>query len=223
MTMTREQIKQRIKEIGVIPVVRAKSPEQAILATKAVHAGGIACVEITMTVPGAIDVIRTLAAELASEVLIGAGTVLDVRTAERCIAAGAQFIVSPALNLETIAAAQEAGKVAMPGALTPTEVVTAWQAGADFVKIFPCGNLGGAKYLKALKGPLPDVEMIPTGGVNLNSAGEMIAAGASALGVGSELVDAKALAANSPDVITSNAKEFVRIVQLARTSIQVKL
>ncbi len=168
--MTRSEIKLKLREIGIIPVVRAQSSVDAISATRAIYEGGIACVEITMTVPGAINVIRDLSRELSSKVLIGAGTVHDARTALECISAGAEFVVTPALVLEVIQSVQELGKVIVPGALTPTEVITAWNAGGDFVKVFPCGNVGGAKYLKALKAPFPGVELVPTGGVSLDTA-----------------------------------------------------
>ena len=182
-----------VEEVGIVPVVRAPSPELAMRAAEAVLAGGISIFEITMTVPDAPAVIRALVERLGNRAVVGAGTVLDAEAARRCIEAGAAFIVSPGLDLGTIAAAHERGVPIMPGALTPTEVITAWKAGADMVKIFPASAVGGPKYLKALKGPLPDVKMLPTGGVNAQTAGEFIAAGACALGVGSELVDIAAL------------------------------
>src|SRR5215813_13815687 len=191
--MTTAEAAKRIKEIGIVPVVRAGSSSEALFAVDAVEAGGITIVEITMTVPGAIDLIATLARTHSSHVLIGAGTVLDAETARQCISAGAEFIVSPGFDAATVQAARLAGKLVMAGALTPTEVITAWKAGADFVKIFPCGSVGGTKYIKALKGPLPQIPVIPTGGVNLETAGDLIRAGAEALGIGSELVSAAAL------------------------------
>ena len=145
-------------------------------AVAAILKGGISVLEITMTVPGAVRMIAELSAEVDPEVIIGAGTVLDAQTARACIEAGAQFIVSPALNLETIAFCGQQGVLVMPGVLTPTEVVTAWSAGADFVKVFPAGAVGGASYLKALKAPLPQIELIPTGGVSLETAGDFMAA-----------------------------------------------
>jgi 2-dehydro-3-deoxyphosphogluconate aldolase/(4S)-4-hydroxy-2-oxoglutarate aldolase len=184
---------------------------------QAITAGGIPCVEITLTVPGAVDVIRELAATCGDKVLIGAGTVLSAESARECIEAGAQFIVSPALNLQTIAAARDVGKVVLPGALTPTEVLTAWQAGADFVKVFPCGNVGGAKYIKSLKAPFPGIELVPTGGVNLATAADFLSAGAAALGVGAELVDAEALKLGRYEVVEENAAKFAAIVKLFRT------
>jgi 2-dehydro-3-deoxyphosphogluconate aldolase/(4S)-4-hydroxy-2-oxoglutarate aldolase len=163
-------------------------------------------------------VIRDVANRFGADVLVGAGTVLDAETARACILAGAEFIVSPSLNLETIAMSHRYGKAVMPGALTPTEVLTAWQAGADFVKVFPCGNVGGAKYIKSLKAPFPQIEMIPTGGVSLATAAEFIQAGAAALGVGADLVDSKALKAGHLDVVTENARKFAAIVRDARSA-----
>ena len=179
--MDKQEVRDRITEIGIVPVVRASSPRDARIAADAVCEGGIPIVEITMTVPGAIDVIRELTKNAASEVLVGAGTVLNAEAARRCLDAGAQFLVSPGLNLQTVELAVREGKLMMAGALTPTEIITAWEAGSDFVKVFPCGQVGGAKYIKALKGPLPQVPLVPTGGVNLDTAAEFIQAGAAAL------------------------------------------
>ena len=203
-------------EIGIVPVVRASSPRDARIAADAVCEGGIPIVEITMTVPGAIDVIRELTKNAASEVLVGAGTVLNAEAARRCLDAGAQFLVSPGLNLQTVELAVREGKLMMAGALTPTEIITAWEAGSDFVKVFPCGQVGGAKYIKALKGPLPQVRLVPTGGVTLDTAAELIQAGAAALGVGGELVQAEALKSNKPEIIVENARRFLAIVKQAR-------
>jgi 2-dehydro-3-deoxyphosphogluconate aldolase / (4S)-4-hydroxy-2-oxoglutarate aldolase len=214
--MTKQQVRDRITEIGVVPVVRASSAAEALLAARAVCDGGIPIVEITMTVPGAIEVIRELR-KSASGVLIGAGTVLDVETARRCIDAGAEFLVSPGLDIPTVEFATHAGILMLAGALTPTEVITAWNAGSDLVKIFPCGQVGGAKYIKALKGPLPQVPLVPTGGVNLNTAADLIEAGAAALGVGGELVQSEALRSGKPEVIVENARKFLAIVQQARS------
>jgi 2-dehydro-3-deoxyphosphogluconate aldolase/(4S)-4-hydroxy-2-oxoglutarate aldolase len=212
----REAVRRHIEEVGIVPVVRAPSAELAVRATEAVLAGGISVFEITMTVPGAVEVIRLLAQRLRGRALIGAGTVLTPEEADACVDAGAEFIVGPGLNLATIAAAHARDVPVMPGALTPTEVITAWQAGADMVKIFPCGAVGGAKYLRALRGPLPQVRMLPTGGVSATTAADYIAAGASALGVGSELVDTTALAAGQDQVLTERARELVAVVQAAR-------
>jgi 2-dehydro-3-deoxyphosphogluconate aldolase/(4S)-4-hydroxy-2-oxoglutarate aldolase len=216
--MNREEIKKRITDIGVLPVIRASSSQEAKLAVEAVYDGGISVVEITMTVPGAIEIIRELSKSRGSDVLIGAGTVLDSEAAHRCLDAGAQFIVSPGLDLETMEFVLKAGKVMMPGALSPSEIVRAWKAGADFVKVFPCGSVGGAKYIKALKGPLPQIPMIPTGGVNLETAADFILAGSEALGVGGELVQTAALKAGKPEIIAEAARKFIEIVQQARAS-----
>ncbi|HXN96771.1 MAG TPA: bifunctional 4-hydroxy-2-oxoglutarate aldolase/2-dehydro-3-deoxy-phosphogluconate aldolase [Candidatus Acidoferrales bacterium] len=214
--MNKQKVRDRILEIGIVPVVRASSAREARMAADAVCEGGIPIVEITMTVPGAVDVIRELAKNAGRAVLIGAGTVLNAEAAHRCLDAGAQFLVSPGLNLKTIEFAGREGKLIMAGALTPTEVITAWEAGADFVKVFPCGQVGGAKYIKALKGPFPEVPLVPTGGVNLNTAAEFIEAGAVALGVGGELVQADALRSNKPEIIVENARKFLAIVKQTR-------
>jgi 2-dehydro-3-deoxyphosphogluconate aldolase/(4S)-4-hydroxy-2-oxoglutarate aldolase len=214
--MDKQQVRDRIMEIGIVPVVRASSPGEARIAAEAVCQGGIPIVEITMTVPGALDVIRELARNKPSEVLVGAGTVLNAEVARRCLDAGAEFLVSPGLNVGTVEFAVREGTLIMAGALTPTEVIAAWEAGADFVKIFPGGQVGGAKYIKALKGPFPQVPMVPTGGVNLNTAAEFIEAGAVALGIGGELVQADALKSNKPETIVENARKFLAIVRQTR-------
>src|SRR3984957_13054290 len=217
--MDKQKVRERIMEIGIVPVVRAASAGEACIAAEAVCQGGIPIVEITMTVPGAVELIRELVQNCGSEVLIGAGTVLNADGARRCIDAGAEFLVSPGLNLETVVFARGEGKLIMAGALTPTEVMAAWDAGADFVKVFPCGQVGGAKYIKALKGPFPQIPFIPTGGVNLNTAAEFLEAGAVALGIGGELVQADALKANKPEIIVENAPTLLPIVHHARTQI----
>ncbi len=214
--MDKQKVRDWIMEIGIVPVVRASSPREARMAADAVCEGGITIVEITMTVPGALDVIRELTKGGTSDILVGAGTVLNAEAARRCLDAGAQFLVSPGLNLQTIELAVREGKLMMAGALTPTEVITAWEAGSDFVKVFPCGQVGGAKYIKALKGPLPQVPLVPTGGVTLSTAAEFIEAGAAALGIGGELVQAEALKANKPEIIVENARKFLGIVKQAR-------
>jgi len=214
--MDKQKVRERILEIGIVPVVRASSAEQACIAAEAVREGGIPIVEITMTVPGAVELIHELVKNCGSEVLIGAGTVVNADAARRCIDAGAEFLVSPGLNLPTVAVAAREGKLIMAGALTPTEVMAAWDGGADFIKIFPCGQVGGAKYLKALKGPFPQIPFIPTGGVNLNTAAEFLEAGSVALGIGSELVQVEALKANKPEIIVENARKFLAIVKLTR-------
>jgi 2-dehydro-3-deoxyphosphogluconate aldolase/(4S)-4-hydroxy-2-oxoglutarate aldolase len=214
--MTKSEVHQRILETGIVPVVRAASPEQAILAAEAVACGGIPIVEITMTVPGAIQVIEQLVRTLGSQVLIGAGTVLEAETAERCVEAGAEFLVSPGFDRETVEFARRNGKLMMAGALTPTEVITAYKAGSDFVKIFPCGNVGGPAYIKALKAALPQIPMIPTGGVNLATAPEFLRAGASALGVGGELVSRALLEAGNRAALAELAGRFVAVIREAR-------
>jgi len=198
--MDKQKVRERIIEIGIVPVVRASSSAEACLAADAVCQGGIPIIEITMTVPGALDVIRELVKNCGSDVLIGAGTVLNAQAAQNCLDAGAQFLVSPGLNLQTVDLAVRERKLIMAGALTPTEVMAAWDAGADFIKVFPCGQIGGAKYIKALKGPFPQIPFIPTGGVNLNTAVEFLEAGCVALGIGGELVQAEALKANKPEI-----------------------
>ena len=216
--MTKAEITKKIVDIGVVPVVRASSAAQAIAAAEAVCAGGISVVEVTMTVPGAVEVIAQLVKTMSSAVLVGAGTVLNADSARRCLDAGAQFLVSPGFDLETVKFANGKGVLIMAGALPPTEVITAWNAGSDFVKIFPCGNVGGAKYIKALKGPLPQIPMIPTGGVNLNTAAEFIQAGSAALGIGGELILAAALKSGNMREITELAKQYVSIVREARAA-----
>jgi 2-dehydro-3-deoxyphosphogluconate aldolase / (4S)-4-hydroxy-2-oxoglutarate aldolase len=217
--MDKQKVRERIIEIGIVPVVRASSAGEACIAAEAVCQGGIPIVEITMTVPGAVELIRELVKNCGSEVLIGAGTVLNADAARRCIDAGAEFLVSPGLNLATVAFAAGEGKLIMAGALTPTEVMAAWDAGADFIKIFPCGQVGGAKYIKALKGPFPQIPFIPTGGVNLNTAAEFLEAGSVALGIGGELVQAEALKANKPEIIAENARKFLAIVKHTRAQL----
>ena len=214
--MNKTEVLQLIRDTGLIPVVRAESAELAVRAVEAIKAGGVSVLEVTMTVPGAIGVIEKLAATFGKDALIGAGTVLDPETAKQCIQAGAQFIVSPALNEETIAFCRANDVAVFPGALTPTEVVRAWNAGADAVKIFPAGAVGGASYLKALKAPLPQIELIPTGGVSLTTAADFIQAGAMALGVGADLVDIGALRDGKDEVITQRARQFLDVVRAAR-------
>jgi len=205
-----------IKEIALVPIIRAPKAEMAISAVEALRDGGIDCVEITMTVDGAIRALETVADRYGDSVLLGAGTVLDPETARACILAGAHFLVTPSLNLRTIEMAQRYSRPIFPGGLTPTEILTAWEAGADAVKVFPCNAMGGAKYIKSLKAPFPQIEMFPTGGVNLETIGEFLAAGSAAVGVGSELVDAKAIAAGHYHVITERARKFREAADAAR-------
>ncbi len=197
-------------------MIRASSARKAIAAAEAVCAGGIPLLEVTMTVPGAYEAIKELTKTLGREVLIGAGTVLDAKTAGRCLDAGATFLVTPGLKLETVH-----GMVILAGALTPTEIITAWEAGSDFVKVFPCSSVGGASYIKALKPPLPQIPLVPTGGVNLNTAADFIRNGSAALGIGGELVLTSALDSGNTAEITELAKKYVAIVQQARQGEQV--
>lgn len=214
--MNKSEVMRRITEIGVIPVVRARSGEEAMRAVEAIKEGGISVLEVTMTVPGALRVIEEVARRYEKDVIIGAGTVLDAETARTVILAGAQFVISPALNIATIECCRRYSVAVMPGALTPTEIVTAWTAGADMVKVFPCNALGGASYLRALKAPLPHIDLVPTGGVSLETAADFIRAGATALGIGGELVDTKALRDNQDHVITARARQLIQIVKEAR-------
>ncbi|MGA7754212.1 MAG: bifunctional 4-hydroxy-2-oxoglutarate aldolase/2-dehydro-3-deoxy-phosphogluconate aldolase [Candidatus Sulfotelmatobacter sp.] len=215
--MNIEAVIRRIEEIGIVPVVRAASVQEANRAAEAICAGGIPLVEITMTVPNAISAIRELAQQNRKDFLIGAGTVTSARQAEECFEAGAQFLVSPGLAIPVLEVAKAHKKLAIPGALTPTELMNAQEHGARLIKIFPCGNVGGAKYLKSLKAPFPHARLIPTGGVNAANAAEFIAAGAFALGVGADLVDVKALREGNLEKITSAARELVDAVISART------
>ncbi len=218
--MSKQKTLSSILEIGIVPIVRAASPEAAIDAAQAIYRGGIRAVEITMTVPGALRALEKVADQFGDKMTLGAGTVLDSETARACMLAGAEFFVTPALKLATIEICKRYAKVIMPGALTPTEVQTAWEAGADFVKIFPCGNVGGPKYIRALKAPFPQIEMIPTGGVNLETAADFLHAGASAVAVGSEMVNAKALAEGKLEVIEETARRFLAVVREARKAMR---
>lgn len=218
--MKKEQILSSILEIGVVPVVRTSSAESAILAIEAIYAGGIRAAEITMTVPGAVKALEKVAAKFGDKIVLGAGTVLDPETARICMLSGAEFFVTPSLKLATIEMAKRYSKVICPGALTPTEVLTAWEAGADFVKVFPCGSMGGAKYIKALKAPFPHIEMIPTGGVNLETAADFLKAGAAAVAVGGELIDAKTIAEGRYEVFEERARLYLAVVKKARAEMK---
>ncbi len=217
MGFTKVEVLERLKGIGIVPVLRCSAEGHALELATAIADGGITVLEVTMTVPGATRVIAKLVKDCPG-ILVGAGTVLDPETARICILEGAQFVVSPALNLKTIEMCQRYSIAALPGALTPTEVVTAWQAGADVVKVFPVSAMGGASYLKSLKAPLPQVEMIPTGGVSLATARAFLEAGAFALGVGSDLVDMDAVASGNPQKIISHAIEYLSIIRECRNS-----
>lgn len=220
--LTIEDVILRIGEIGILPVIRASSVDEANRAVEAICAGGIPAVEITMTVPNAVSVIRELSKQRGGDVLIGAGTVTSADQAEECIRAGAQFLVSPGLSLAALEVAKRHSMLAIPGALTPTELMTAQEHGARLVKIFPCGNVGGPKYLKSLRAPFPQAALIPTGGVNTANAADFIAAGAFALGVGADLVDAAALREGNLQKISSAARELVSAVASAREAIRHK-
>jgi len=201
---------------GIIPVIRARSAEEALKIVEAIRKGGINTIEIAMTVPGAIEVIESLAKEASNEILLGAGSVLDPETARASILAGAEFIVGPCLNPELVRLCKRYSKIVIPGAMTPTEIVRAWEIGADVVKVFPVGQLGGPAYIKAIKAPLPQILLSPTGGVHLDNAGEFIKAGASVISVGSALVDKKAVAQAKFEVITRKAEQFIESVRKAR-------
>ncbi|MBE0478695.1 bifunctional 2-keto-4-hydroxyglutarate aldolase/2-keto-3-deoxy-6-phosphogluconate aldolase [Candidatus Aerophobetes bacterium] len=203
-------------EGGVIPVVRAESSDEALKVVDAIREGGINTIEITMTVPGAIEVMGEVSIKLGEDVLLGAGTVLDAETARACILAGAKFIVGPCLNLEMLKLCKRYSILAIPGAMTPTEILTAWEAGADVVKVFPAGNLGGADYIKAIKAPLPQILLNPTGGIDLTNAKDFIKAGAAAISVGSSLVDKKAIAQGKYNIISENARKFIEEVKKGR-------
>ena len=209
----RADICRRVEEVGIVPVVRAPSPELAMRAAEAVLAGGISIFEITMTVPDAPAVIRALVQRLGNRAVVGAGTVLDAEAAHRCIEAGAAFIVSPGLDLGTIAAAHERGVPIMPGALTPTEVITAWKAGADMVKIFPASSVGGPAHIRALRAVFPDVAFCPTGGVDAGNAPDYLAAGAAAVGIGGKLVDEGRIVAGDKQAILRAARDALGLMQ----------
>jgi 2-dehydro-3-deoxyphosphogluconate aldolase/(4S)-4-hydroxy-2-oxoglutarate aldolase len=215
--MNIEQTIQKIFDVGIIPVVRANSAEEARRAVEAIHAGGIPIIEITMTVPDAPAIIREVSRHYGESVLTGAGTVTTALQAAACLEAGAQFLVSPGFSVGVLQTASAMKKLAIPGALTPTDVMAALEAGANLIKIFPCGSVGGAKYIKSLRGPFPGVRFIPTGGVNLTNAAEYLEAGAFALGVGAELVDLAALRNKQAQKITDMARALVDTVRLARS------
>jgi Entner-Doudoroff aldolase len=211
-----QDVLKRIRDVGIVPVVRALSADEALAAVEAIREGGIDILEITLTVPGAVQIIADLTRRIGDEALIGAGTVLDYESAQACIDAGARFIVSPSLDVPTIELCRRLGVPVFPGALTPTEIVTAWKAGANAVKVFPANALGGASYLKSVKAPLPQIELIPTGGVSLKTVADFITAGAFALGVGADLVDLSALRRGEASTITEKARQYVAAVAAAR-------
>lgn len=209
----------RVLQSGVVAILRAPSGELLADVAESLAAGGIEAIEVTFTVPAAHRVIEEVACRLHNRILLGAGTVLDTETARVALLSGAEFIVSPAVNLDVIQLCNRYGKLVMPGALTPTEIVTAWQAGADIVKVFP-SEITGPGYLKALRGPLPQIRLMPTGGVNLQTAADFLRAGACALGIGGSLVEAKALADRDLARIESLARQYVEIIRTTRESMK---
>lgn len=205
-----------IEAHGVVPVVRTRSRDDALRAVAALRAGGITVFEITLTVPNAFEVIRTLARDHAGQVLVGAGTVLSPDDARRSVEAGAEFVVCPGFDPAIVASVRKLDRAVMPGALTPTEVLGAWNSGAHVVKVFPCSAMGGAPYLQALRGPFPHIKLMPTGGVDATTAAAYVKAGACALGVGGKLVDQAALDAGRDELLTERARELLRVVAEAR-------
>lgn len=212
MALTKEAVLQRMRKTGLVPVLRAESEEQGFQLAEAIVEGGVDILEVTMTVPKALSLMRLLIKE-RPDILVGAGTVLDPETARICILEGAQFVVSPGTNAKTIEMCRRYSIAALPGALTPTEVITAWEAGADVIKVFPASAMGGAAYLKSLKAPLPQVELIPTGGVSLATARDFLDAGAMALGIGADLVHIKSILEGNAIHITEHARKYVEIVR----------
>jgi len=216
--MEKREVFNRMVSQGLIPVIRVSSAQEAIDVADAVKEGGVGFIEITMTVPGALEVVKELAQKYKDEIILGAGTILDPETGRAALLAGAQFIVTPTLNLNLIELAHRYSVVIVPGAATPTEILTAWNAGADMVKVFPAAQLGGPEYIKALRAPLPQILLVPTGGVNLQNAGAFIKAGATALGVGGELVDKQAVKERKFQVITENTRAFLKAIREARAA-----
>lgn len=211
--MKKEEVLAFIKNLGIVPVLRADSADEAVQIADAIIAGGINCLEVTMTVPGAISVIEMLSQKYGDRILIGAGTVLNVETAQNCIDAGAQFLVTPCLIPEVIKLCNLREIAICAGALTPTEVFAAWQAGADVVKVFPASAMGGASYLKALKAPFPNIEIMPTGGVSLENIAEFLKAGVVAVGVGGELVSTKLLREGNAEEMTKTAQKYLEKIE----------
>jgi 2-dehydro-3-deoxyphosphogluconate aldolase / (4S)-4-hydroxy-2-oxoglutarate aldolase len=214
--MEKGEVLHRMKTEGLIPVVRVTTSEEAMQVGAALKEGGASLIEITMTVQGALDAIKDLCRRYAGEVIVGAGTVLDVESGKAALLAGAGFLVSPALDPALIRFAHRSGVAVIPGAMTPTEILNAWRAGADMVKVFPVAQLGGPDYIRAIKGPLPQIPLVPTGGVNLQNAASYIRAGAMTLGAGGELVDKKAVAAKRFDIVTENTRSFLKAIREAR-------
>ena len=214
MPSKNEQL-QTLKDSGVVAVIRSDRSDELVQVVQAISEGGIRAIEITMTTPGALDVIKTSVAKFKTSVLIGAGTILDTETARVAILAGAEYLVAPTLNPAVIELCRRYNKIVIPGALTPTEILTAWECGADLVKVFPATTMG-PRYFRDVKGPLPQIDLIPTGGVNLENAGDFIRAGASAIAVGSNLIDKQAVARGAWQVIRDTARKYVEAVHNAR-------
>jgi 2-dehydro-3-deoxyphosphogluconate aldolase/(4S)-4-hydroxy-2-oxoglutarate aldolase len=217
--MNKQAARARLEEIGIIPAVRTASAEEARFAAETVSRAGIPIVEITMTVPGALDVIADLARAMP-DLVVGAGTVLDVEVARRCVEAGARFVTSPGLDLRVVRFAIEHDVLVLPGALTPSEVMMAWQAGADLIKVFPCAQLGGASYIKALKAPFPEVHLVGAGGVDHQTAADFIVAGAIAVGVGTELIPRRAVTERDAHWIGELARRLLSIIREARERVR---
>ncbi len=213
--MTKAEVRARIEELAIIPAVRAATPEDALFAAEAVSKGGLPIVELTMTVPNAMELIAQLVKK-HPKMVVGAGTVMDLDTARACLAAGAKFITSPGLDLEIVEFTVQAGVISMPGVMTPSEIIAARKAGADFVKIFPCAQLGAEDYLHALKAPFPHVAFIAAGGVNQQTAGKYLAAGAVAVGIGADLIPPRAIASREADWIQELARRYVNTVKYVR-------
>jgi 2-dehydro-3-deoxyphosphogluconate aldolase/(4S)-4-hydroxy-2-oxoglutarate aldolase len=211
-----EETMEMLERVGLIPVLRASSAEMGHALVHAMMAGGVTVVEVTMTVPGAIGLLRELKQRHGDRLLLGSGTVTDAAQAEATIEAGAEFVVSPSLHPDVIAKTKAMGKISIPGALTPTEVITAWRAGADYVKVFPCSAMGGASYLKSLRAPFPELKLIPTGGVTLQTAADFLRAGARALGVGTDLVNAAAIGEGNPEIVSNAARAYLEAIRVAR-------
>jgi len=206
-----------LERVGLIPVLRASSIKIGYALVDAMMEGGVTVVEVTMTVPDAITLLRELKQRHGNNLVLGSGTVTDAEQAEATIDAGAEFVVSPSLHLDVITKTKALGKISIPGALTPTEVITAWRAGADYVKVFPCSAMGGASYLKSLRAPFPDIRLIPTGGVTLQTAADFLRAGARALGVGTDLVNATAITEGKPELVTNMARAYLETIRAARS------
>ena len=218
MPWTKEKALGLFRQIGVVPVVRVATSEEAFCAVEGIMGAGIATVEITMTIPNALRIMEKVVERYGDKILLGAGTILDTATCRAALLAGAEFIVSPVFDPRVVEMTRRYSKISIPGTLTPTEVVTAWQAGADLVKIFHCGLAGGPKYIRALKGPFPQIEYLPTGGIRLETAPEYIRAGATAVGVGEGILDAEALRSGNIEVIAANGRKYVEAVRSAKNN-----